>query len=111
MKSSVPPHSLLCTLVLALCLVGLPAQAQEDVEITLPGLVLKGVPFDVSVKDPSGRVADGSTVTLTVCGQTFDAIVADGEATFTGAFYPDSEDMTYTVTFEDYGTEKEITAP
>ena len=33
------------------------------------------------------------------------------EATFTGAFYPDSEDMTYTVTFEDYGTEKEITAP
>ena len=50
-------------------------------------------------------------------GDSFTAkyqITDDGElreATFTGAFYPDSEDMTYTVTFEDYGTEKEITAP
>lgn len=32
-------------------------------------------------------------------------------ATFTGVFYPDSESMTYTVTFDDYGTEKDITAP
>jgi lipoprotein LprG len=29
----------------------------------------------------------------------------------TGVFYPDSESMTYTVTFEDYGTDKDITAP
>lgn len=32
-------------------------------------------------------------------------------AAFTGVFYPDSEPMTYTVTFEDYGTEKDISAP
>jgi lipoprotein LprG len=47
----------------------------------------------------------------------FDAtytITDDGElrsASFTGVFYPGSDPMTYTVTFEDYGTEKDITAP
>jgi lipoprotein LprG len=32
-------------------------------------------------------------------------------AELTGVFYKDSDPMTYTVTFEDYGTEKDITAP
>ena len=32
-------------------------------------------------------------------------------ATLTGVFYDDSEPMTYTVTFDDYGTDKDITAP
>ena len=32
-------------------------------------------------------------------------------ARLTGVFYEDSEPMSYTVTFEDYGTEKDITAP
>lgn len=32
-------------------------------------------------------------------------------AALTGVFYPDTEPMTYTVGFDDYGTEKEITAP
>ncbi len=47
----------------------------------------------------------------------FDAtytISADGElreAVLTGVFYPDTEAMTYTIGFDDYGTEKEITAP
>ena len=47
----------------------------------------------------------------------FDAtyqITDDGElrtAELTGVFYEDSESMTYTVTFEDYGTEKDIAAP
>lgn len=47
----------------------------------------------------------------------FDAsytITDDGElreVELTGVFYEDSESMTYTVTFEDYGTEKDITAP
>lgn len=50
-------------------------------------------------------------------GDSFDAeylVTDDGElrsATLTGIFYPDSESMTYTVTFEDYGTEKQIVAP
>ena len=33
------------------------------------------------------------------------------EATLTGVFYPDSDSMTYTISFDDYGTEKEISAP
>ncbi|GAA4365991.1 LppX_LprAFG lipoprotein [Nocardioides caricicola] len=47
----------------------------------------------------------------------FDAsytITDDGElreVDLTGVFYEDSESMTYTVTFDDYGTEKDITAP
>ncbi|MBA3781633.1 MAG: LppX_LprAFG lipoprotein [Nocardioides sp.] len=50
-------------------------------------------------------------------GGSFDAsylISDDGElreAELTGVFYPDSDEMTYTVTFDDYGTEKAITAP
>jgi lipoprotein LprG len=28
-----------------------------------------------------------------------------------GPFYPDADDVTYTITFDDYGTEKTITAP
>ncbi|MFN8189610.1 MAG: LppX_LprAFG lipoprotein [Nocardioidaceae bacterium] len=50
-------------------------------------------------------------------GDTFDATyeVADNgelrEARFTGVFYPDSASMTYSVTFDAYGTTKDITAP
>ena len=29
----------------------------------------------------------------------------------TGVFYPNTESMTYTIGFEDYGTEKKIAAP
>lgn len=41
-------------------------------------------------------------------------INADGElreAVLTGVFYPGAEEMTYTLGFEDYGTDQEITAP
>ncbi|NYE37914.1 lipoprotein LprG [Nocardioides cavernae] len=50
-------------------------------------------------------------------GDTFDVewqVTDDGElrrATLTGIFYPRAEEMTYTVDFADYGTEKDITAP
>lgn len=50
-------------------------------------------------------------------GDLFEAtyeITDDGElreATFVGVFYPDSGEMTYTVTFDNYGTQKEIAAP
>jgi lipoprotein LprG len=33
------------------------------------------------------------------------------EAALTGVFYPDSDEMTYTVGIDDYGTEKDISAP
>jgi lipoprotein LprG len=48
---------------------------------------------------------------------TFDAtylVTADGElreADLTGVFYPGTDPMTYTLTFEDYGTEQDVTAP
>ena len=41
-------------------------------------------------------------------------ISAEGElrtAELTGVFYPDTEPMTYTIGFDDYGTEQDITAP
>ena len=41
-------------------------------------------------------------------------VTEDGElrrADLTGIFYAESEEMTYTVTFSDYGTDKDITAP
>ncbi|WP_165807216.1 LppX_LprAFG lipoprotein [Nocardioides currus] len=50
-------------------------------------------------------------------GDSFDAeyLVSDNgelrQAVLTGAFYPDSDDMTYTVDFADYGTTKDIVAP
>ncbi len=50
-------------------------------------------------------------------GDSFDVewqITDDGElrkATLTGVFYPQTDPMTYTVEFDDYGTEKDITAP
>ena len=50
-------------------------------------------------------------------GDSFDVewqITDDGElrkATLTGVFYPQTEPMTYTVDFADYGTEKDIQAP
>lgn len=33
------------------------------------------------------------------------------EAKLTGVFYPDSASMTYTIGFDDYGTQKDVTAP
>ena len=32
-------------------------------------------------------------------------------AVLTGPFYPQADDVTYTITFDDYGTAKHITAP
>ncbi|HET7197014.1 MAG TPA: LppX_LprAFG lipoprotein [Nocardioides sp.] len=66
----------------------------------------------------TGTVPD-SAVRNILPGATgdFDAtytITADGElreAVLTGVFYPNTDSMTYTIGFEDYGTEKKITAP
>ena len=50
-------------------------------------------------------------------GDSFDVewqVTDDGElrkATLTGVFYPRAEEMTYTVEFADYDTQKDITAP
>ncbi|WP_374455156.1 LppX_LprAFG lipoprotein [Nocardioides sp.] len=82
----------------------------------------------------SVRGGDNNTEVLTtysgtVPGDAMDAVIPssagdafdvewqvndDGElrkATLTGVFYPHTDPMTYTVEFDAYGTEKEITAP
>ena len=33
------------------------------------------------------------------------------KAVLTGPFYPKADDVTYTITFDDYGTKQNITAP
>lgn len=66
----------------------------------------------------TGTVPD-SAVRNILPGATgdFDAtytISADGElreAVLTGVFYPNTDSMTYTIGFEDYGTQKKIAAP
>lgn len=67
----------------------------------------------------SGTVTgeDMEKVIPSSAGDSFDVewqVTEDGElrrADLTGIFYAESEEMTYTVTFSDYGTEKDITAP
>lgn len=57
------------------------------------------------------------TVIPSSSGESFDvaySITDDGElreARLTGVFYPQSASMTYTVDFDDYGTEQDIVAP
>lgn len=66
----------------------------------------------------TGRVP-GSQVRHILPGASgsFDAtytVTSDDElrrADLTGVFYPGSDPMTYTLTFDDYGTDKDITAP
>ena len=62
---------------------------------------------------------DGAAVKNILPGASgsFDAtytVTDDGElrsAVLTGVFYPETPSMTYTITFDDYGTEQDITAP
>jgi lipoprotein LprG len=63
------------------------------------------VPGDaVKVISPEASGDFDATYTVTDDGEL-------READLTGVFYADSEPMTYTVTFDDYGTEQDITAP
>ncbi len=64
---------------------------------TLPGEAVAGV-------IPSAEGSFEATYTITDEGEL-------RRATLTGAFYPDVDSMTYTVGFDDYGSDPEITAP
>lgn len=64
------------------------AQAQ-DVEIEMPSVVLHGVPFNVKVKDPEGRIVPGMGPVLQVGEQTYPITVVDGEATIEGILIED----------------------
>ncbi len=54
------------------------ANAQE---IEVPDVVLQGVPFEVTVKDPEGKIVPGMGHVLSVEGRDYPIEVADGEAT------------------------------
>jgi lipoprotein LprG len=65
------------------------------------------VPGDAVANVIPSAEADGSfdaTYTVSDSGELRQAVL-------TGVFYPDSEPMTYTVDFTEYGTEQEIAAP
>ncbi len=71
---------LLCCL--ALLFLPLHAQAEEaELEITTPKIVLKGVPFEVTVKDPGGRFQEGEAFTMTLGKSVFTGTMQGGEAT------------------------------
>lgn len=63
----------------------------------VPGSAVKNV-----IPTASGEFE--ATYTLTDEGELREAVL-------TGVFYEDAEPMTYTIGFDDYGTEKDITAP
>ena len=74
----------------------LPVQAQEQLEITVPKLVLKDIPFEVTVKDLSGTLTDGASVTLQVGDQSYTGAMSGGEAKIEHVITTDSE-VTFTV--------------
>jgi lipoprotein LprG len=90
--------------------------ATEDLE---EGESVRGGEDNREVLTEFTGTVPGDTVSNILPGAEgdFDAtytITADGElreAVLTGVFYPNTESMTYTIGFEDYGTEKKIAAP
>ena len=90
--------------------------ATDDLE---PGDTVRGGEDNKEVLTEYTGTVPGDVVSNVIPGAEgdFDAtytISAEGElreAVLTGVFYPDTEAMTYTIGFDDYGTEQEITAP
>jgi lipoprotein LprG len=77
-----------------------------------------GADYREVLTEYSGAVTSGvvKDVIPTATGQfkVVYTISDDGElreARLTGVFYPDSDSMTYSITFDDYGTDKDISAP
>ena len=90
--------------------------ATEDLE---RGESVRGGEDNKEVLTEYTGTVSGDTMTnvIPTASGEFDAVytITDDDelrsASFTGVFYPDSESMTYTVTFDDYGTEQEIIKP
>ncbi len=97
---------------------GFPALLDETSEATKGDEVRGGENNSEVLTTYSGTVP-GSAMSAIIPSATGDfdvewQIADSGElrsAELTGTFYPDSEEMTYTVTFSDYGTSQEIVAP
>lgn len=79
----------------------------------------RGENNDVIVTEYSGTVPADlvAEVIPSASGDDFDVVYSVDdqdrliEAELTGEFYPDSDEMTYTIELDNYGTEKDITAP
>jgi lipoprotein LprG len=90
--------------------------ATEDLE---EGDTIRGGEGNKEVLTEYSGTVDGSIVENIIPSATGDfdvtyTIAENGElreAQLTGIFYPDADEMTYTVAIDDYGTEKDISAP
>ncbi|MCB1813213.1 MAG: hypothetical protein KDK04_16045, partial [Candidatus Competibacteraceae bacterium] len=70
-------------LALLLTAWGGPLQAQEQqLEIKLPTVVLRDLPFEVTVLDSSGSLTDGTPITLTADSTDYPGVLSAGEAKF-----------------------------
>ena len=98
---------------------GFPGLLGETESIQAGASVRGGADNDEILTTYSGTVPGEAmeSVIPSSAGDSFDVewqITDDGElreATLTGVFYPQTDPMTYTVDFADYGTEKDIQAP
>ena len=74
-------------LVVAICFFGMVTGAlaqSEDVELEFPDLVLHGVPFEVTVKDPAGNIVPGMGPVFRVGDQIFSISLVQGAAAVMG---------------------------
>lgn len=98
---------------------GFPGLLGETESIEAGASVRGGADNDEILTTYSGTVPGKAmeSVIPSSAGDSFDVewqVTDDGElrkATLTGVFYPQTDPMTYTVDFADYGTEKDIQAP
>ena len=97
---------------------GVSALLTETADVVEGETVRGGVNNDEILTEYSGTVTDAVMTNIIPSAEgTFDVdytVSEDSElrkAVLTGVFYPDSEEMTYTVDLEDYGTERDIVAP
>lgn len=98
---------------------GFPGLLGETESIEAGASVRGGADNDEILTTYSGTVPGTAmeSVIPSSAGDSFDVewqVTDDGElrkATLTGVFYPQTDPMTYTVDFVDYGTQKDIQAP
>lgn len=97
---------------------GLSTLLSETTDLEQGETVRGGEDNDEVLTEYSGTVSgDVMANVIPTASGDFDVVytITDDDelrtARLTGVFYTDSEPMSYTVTFEDYGTEKDITAP
>lgn len=92
----------------------------EQTDRPVAGDSVRGGENNTEVLTPYTGVVPGPAMKKVIpsaSGDSFKAeylVTDDGElrqAEFSGVFYPGSDSMTYTVDFDDYGTEQDITAP